>query len=84
MSALDAIAAGADIVLVTGVEVQTLLVLVRGRLPCSCISLCSSTFIDDFTFPALFGRRAKAYRAKYGVSADQLMLFRQSLYQCKW
>ncbi len=73
MSALDAIAAGADIVLVAGVEVQT---TVGAREGGDYLARAShyvrQRSIDDFTFPALFGRRAKAYRAKYGISADQI------------
>ena len=60
MAGLDAIAAGADFVLVAGVEVQTTVSARDGGDACTRISLLSSS-IDDFTFPALFGRRAKAY-----------------------
>lgn len=73
MAGLDAIAAGADIVLIAGVEVQTTVSAREGGDYLARASHYSrQRSIDDFTFPALFGRRAKAYRGKYGVSAEQI------------
>lgn len=73
MAALDAIAAGADIVLVAGVEVQTTVSARQGGDFLARASHYSrQRSIDEFTFPALFGRRAKEYRAKYDVSAEQI------------
>ncbi len=61
LAGLDAIAAGADIVLVAGVEVQT---TVSARIGADYLARASDyarqRSIDPFTFPALFARRAKA------------------------
>ena len=75
LAGLDAIAAGADIVLVAGVEVQT---TVNPRTGGDYLARASDYArqrgIDDFTFPALFGRRAKAYCEEFGVSMDDIAL----------
>ncbi len=73
MSGLDAIAAGADIVLVAGVEVQTTKSAREGGDFLARASHYSrQRSIDDFTFPALFGRRAKAYCEAFGVTAEEI------------
>ena len=70
MAGLDAIAAGADIVLVAGVEVQTTVSAREGGDFLARASHYSrQRSIDDFTFPALFGRRAKAYCEAFGVTS---------------
>ncbi len=75
LAGLDAIAAGADIVLVAGVEVQT---TVNPRTGGDYLARASDyarqRSIDDFTFPALFGRRAKAYCEAFGVSMEDVAL----------
>ena len=73
MAALDSIAAGADMVLVAGVEVQTT-VSARdgGDFLARASHYSRQRSIDDFTFPALFGRRSKAYREAFGVDADAI------------
>ncbi len=71
--AIDAIRAGSDTVLVAGVEVQT---TVSARDGADYLARAShyrrQRSIDDFTFPALFGRRTKAYRERYGVSEEDI------------
>lgn len=73
LAGLDAIAAGADIVLVAGVEVQT---TQSARVGADYLARAShyrrQRSLDDFTFPALFARRMKAYREKYGVSEEDI------------
>lgn len=73
LSGLDAIAAGADLVLVAGVEIQT---SVRAREGGDFLARAShyarQRSIDDFTFPALFARRIKAYMEAYGLTHEDL------------
>ena len=71
LSGLDAIAAGADIVLVAGVEVQTTVDAGTGGTYLARASdFVRQSTIDKYTFPALFARRTKAYREKYNVSEE--------------
>jgi acetyl-CoA acetyltransferase len=73
MAGLDAIAAGADIVLVAGVEIQsTVSARVGGDYLARAADYRRQRAIDDFTFPALFARRTKAYRERYGVSEEDI------------
>ncbi len=71
--AVDAIRAGSDTVLVAGVEVQT---TVSAREGADYLARAShyrrQRSIDEFTFPALFGRRTKAYRERYGVTEEDI------------
>jgi acetyl-CoA acetyltransferase len=71
--AVDAIRAGNDTILVAGVEVQT---TVSAREGADYLARAShyrrQREIDDFTFPALFGRRTKAYRERYGVTEEDI------------
>ncbi|MEN0063540.1 MAG: hypothetical protein AAGA48_15425 [Myxococcota bacterium] len=61
-SALDAIRAGTDVTLVAGVEVQTTeSARTGGDYLARASHYARQREIDDFTFPALFARRAKAY-----------------------
>ncbi len=73
VSALDAIAAGADLVLVAGVEVQT---NESARVGADYLARAShyrrQRGIDEFTFPALFGRRTRYYREKFGVTETDI------------
>lgn len=70
---VDAIRAGCDTVLVTGVEVQT---TESARTGADYLARAShykrQRSIDDFTFPALFGRRTKIYRERFGVSEEDI------------
>ena len=67
LSAIDAIAAGADIVLALGAEVQT---TVSAKVGADYLARAAhytrERDIDPFTFPCLFARRMKAYFEKYG------------------
>lgn len=71
--AIDAIRAGSDTVLVAGVEVQT---TESARVGADYLARAAhykrQRSIDDFTFPALFGRRTKAYREAFGVSEEDI------------
>ena len=71
--AIDAIRAGYDTVLVAGVEVQT---NESARVGADYLARAShykrQRSIDDFTFPALFGRRTKIYREAFGVSEEDI------------
>ena len=73
LCAVDAIRAGTDVVIVAGVEVQT---TESARVGADYLARAShyarQRSIDEFTFPALFGRRAKAYREQYGVTEEDI------------
>jgi len=73
LSGLDAIAAGADMVLVAGVEVQTTVDAGTGGTYLARASdFVRQSGIDKYTFPALFARRTKAYREKFNVSEEDI------------
>ncbi len=78
---VDAIQAGVDVILVVGVEVQT---TVRAREGGEYLARAShyatERAIDDFTFPALLTRRAKAYKETYGVTDRDLAHFAVKAY----
>lgn len=73
LCAIDAIRAGYDTVLVAGVEIQS---NESARVGADYLARAShykrQRSIDDFTFPALFGRRTKIYRERYGVSEEDI------------
>lgn len=73
LGAIDAIAAGADTVLVSGVEIQS---TQSPRVGADYLARAAhyrrQRGIDDFTFPALFARRIQAYMERYGASFDDL------------
>jgi acetyl-CoA acyltransferase len=72
-SAVDAIQAGTDIALAVGVEVQTTeSARTGGDYLARASHYARQRAIDDFTFPALFGRRAKAYREATGTSEEDI------------
>ncbi|MBM3223667.1 MAG: hypothetical protein FJZ47_07705 [Candidatus Tectomicrobia bacterium] len=81
VGAIEAIQAGLDIVLVVGAEVQT---TVRPREGADYLARAShyatERSIDDFTFPALLARRAKAYKEAYGLSDRELAHFSVKAY----
>ena len=73
LAGLDAIAAGADMVLVSGVEVQTTCsARVGGDYLARAAHYRRQRDIDDFTFPALFARRMRAYRQAFDVSEEDI------------
>lgn len=73
LCAVDAIRAGVDAVLVAGVEVQT---TESARVGADYLARAAhysrQRSIDDFTFPALFGRRTKFYREATGATEEDL------------
>ena len=81
VSAIEALQAGLDVVLVVGAEVQT---TVRAREGADYLARAShyatERSIDDFTFPALLTRRAKAYKEAYGLTDRELGHFAVKAY----
>ena len=66
---VDAISAGLDVVLVTGVEVQTTLSARDGADALArAAHYPTERSLDEFTFPCMFARRMKAWCEKYGVT----------------
>ncbi len=70
---VDAIQAGLDVTLAAGAEVQT---TVSARDGAGFLARAahweSERGIDEFTFPAMFARRNKAYKERYGATEEQL------------
>jgi acetyl-CoA acyltransferase len=72
-SAVEAIQAGVDVALAVGVEVQTTeSARTGGDYLARASHYTRQRAIDDFTFPALFGRRAKAYREATGTTEEDI------------
>jgi acetyl-CoA acyltransferase len=72
-SAVESIRAGTDVALVVGAEVQTTRSAREGGdILARASHYARQRSIDDFTFPALFGRRTKHYREAYGVSEEDI------------
>jgi acetyl-CoA acyltransferase len=72
-SAVEAIQAGSDVTLVVGAEVQTTATARQGGDYLARAShYRRQRAIDDFTFPALFARRAKAAREAGTISQEDL------------
>ncbi len=72
-SAVESIQAGTDITLVAGVEVQTTAsARTGGDYLARAAHYKRQRSIDEFTFPALFASRVKAYREAYGLSEEDL------------
>jgi acetyl-CoA acyltransferase len=81
LAGLDAIAAGADLVLVAGVEIQTTAsARAGGDYLARAAHYRRQRSIDDFTFPALFARRIRAYGEKYGLTDADLAHFAVKAY----
>ena len=73
VAAIDAISAGADVVLASGVEVQTTVNAAEGAdYLARAAHYESQRACDPFTFPCLFARRAKLYREAYDISEEDL------------
>lgn len=73
VAGIDAISAGYDVVLVTGVEVQTTLSARDGADALARAShYPTERGIDSFTFPCMFARRTRAYCEKYGVTPKDI------------
>ena len=74
-SAVESIQAGTDVALVVGVEVQTTeSARTGGDYLARASHYSRQREIDDFTFPALFARRTKAYREAFDVSEEDIGL----------
>jgi acetyl-CoA acetyltransferase len=73
VAGIDSLNAGCDVVLAAGAEVQT---SVSAREGAGYLARAahweSERDIDDFTFPAMFARRAKHYKEKYGVTDEDI------------
>jgi acetyl-CoA acetyltransferase len=73
VAGVDAIAAGSDVVLIVGAEVQTTVNAADGAdYLARAAHYATQRSIDPFTFPCLFARRAKAYRETYGLTEQDL------------
>jgi acetyl-CoA acyltransferase len=73
LAGVDAISAGYDVVLASGVEVQTTVNAAEGAdYLARAAHYATQRAIDPFTFPCLFARRAKAYRQAYKVSDEDM------------
>lgn len=76
MSAAEAVSAGHDVVLVAGAECQT---TVRPREGAEYLARAAhfgeERSIDEFTFPAMFARRSKAYHEAHGMPYSDLAYF---------
>lgn len=73
IAGIDALNAGNDVVLAAGAEVQT---TVSAREGAGYLARAShwetERELDDFTFPAMFARRAKYYKEKFGVTDEDI------------
>lgn len=72
-SALESIQAGTDVALVVGAEVQTTQsARTGGDYLARASHYARQREIDDFTFPALFARRVKAYQETFDVTDEDI------------
>lgn len=73
VGAVEALQAGLDVVMAAGAEVQT---TVSAREGAGYLARAahweSERDIDDFTFPAMFARRAKHYKETYEVTDEDI------------
>jgi acetyl-CoA acyltransferase len=73
LAGIDAIRAGEDIVLVSGVEVQTTQsARVGADYLARAADYARQRSIDEFTFPALFALRTQAYRERFGATEEDI------------
>lgn len=71
VAAIDALQAGYDVVMVAGAEVQTTVSAKDGADYLARAShYASERSLDEFTFPCLFARRAKAYKEATGATQE--------------
>lgn len=81
VAAIDSIQAGYDVVLVAGAEVQTTVSAREGAdFLATASHYESERALDEFTFPAMFARRNKLYKEKYGVTEDDLAFVVEKAY----
>ena len=82
VAGIDALHAGSDVVLAAGAEVQT---TVSARDGAGYLARAShweeEREIDDFTFPAMFARRAKHYKEAFGVTDEDIAHVTVKAYQ---
>jgi acetyl-CoA acyltransferase len=72
-SGIEALQAGYDVVLAAGAEVQTSCSAREGAgYLARAAHWATERSIDEFTFPALFARRAKHYKERYGVTDEDI------------
>lgn len=73
LGAVDSLHAGYDVVMAVGAEVQT---SCSAREGAGYLARAShweeERSIDEFTFPAMFARRARAYKEKYDVTDEDI------------
>ncbi len=73
LSGVDALQAGSDVILAAGAEVQT---TVSAREGAGYLARAAhweeERDIDEFTFPAMFARRAKHYKEAFDVSDEDI------------
>ena len=73
LSGVDALHSGSDVVLAAGAEVQT---TCSAREGAGYLARAShwgeERDIDEFTFPAMFARRAKHYKEAFGVTDEDI------------
>ena len=73
VNAVDALQTGSDIVMAAGAEVQT---NVSAREGAGYLARAAhwetERELDDFTFPAMFARRAKHYKEKFDVTDEDI------------
>ncbi len=73
LAGVDAISAGCDVVLVTGVEVQTTLSAKDGADALArAAHYATERGLDPFTFPCMFARRTRAYCETYNVTPEEI------------
>lgn len=73
VGAVDSIAAGYDVVMAMGAEVQTTVSAREGAgYLARAAHWASERDLDEFTFPAMFARRAKHYKEKYEVTDEDI------------
>jgi acetyl-CoA acyltransferase len=73
LTAVDALQAGHDVALAAGVEVQTTVSAKEGAdYLARAAHYATERSLDDFTFPAMFARRAKAYKDITGAGDEDL------------
>jgi acetyl-CoA acyltransferase len=73
VGAIEAISAGRDVVLAVGAEAQTTVTAREGADYLARAShYATERSLDDFTFPAMFARRARLYKEATGATDDDI------------
>ncbi len=83
LAGVDAIRAGANVVLVVGAEVQTTVGARKGaEFLARAAHFAQERAIDEFTFPCMFARRARHYFASSDATAEDTALVVAKAYAC--